>query len=53
VFWIGQDGEIDVSSVGWVKADVEAIGHKMAKAASATPAALFQPSEQVRDFRAG
>lgn len=53
VFWIGQDAEIEVSSVGWVKADVEQIGHKMAKAASATPAALFQPSEEVRDFRAG
>ena len=53
VFWIGQDGEIEVSSVGWVKADVEQIGHKMAKAASASPATLFQPSEEVRDFRAG
>ena len=53
VFWIGQDGEIEVSSVGWVKADVEQIGHKMAKAASATPATLFQPGEQVRDFRPG
>ena len=53
VFWIGQDGEIEVSSVGWVKADVEQIGHKMAKAARASPATLFQPSEQVRDFRAG
>jgi len=53
VFWIGQDGEIEVSSVGWVKADVEDIGHKMAKAASATPATLFQSSEEVRDFRAG
>jgi hypothetical protein len=53
VFWIGQDGEIEVSSVGWVKADVEQIGRKMAKAASATPATLFQPSEEVRDFRAG
>jgi peroxiredoxin len=53
VFWIGQDGEIEVSSVGWVKADVEEIGNKMAKAASATPATLFQPSEEVRDFRAG
>jgi hypothetical protein len=53
VFWIGQDGEIEVSSVGWVKADVEEIGHKMAKAASATPATLFHPSEEVGDFRAG
>lgn len=53
VFWIGQDGEIEVSSVGWVKADVEEIGRKMAKAGSATPATVFKPGEEVRDFRSG
>ena len=53
VFWIGQDGEIEVSSVGWVKADVEEAGRKMAKAASAIPAPLFQSGEEVRDFRPG
>jgi peroxiredoxin len=26
VFWIGQDGEIEVSSVGWVRADFERLG---------------------------
>src|ERR1700734_1019562 len=53
VFWIAEDGNIEVSSVGWVKADFEAISRKMAAAASATPAAIFQPGEDVRDFRAG
>jgi hypothetical protein len=53
VFWIGQDGEIEVSSVGWVKADVEEAGRKMAKVASAIPAPLFQSGEEVRDFRPG
>jgi hypothetical protein len=31
IFWIAQDGEIEVSSVGWVKADFE-INRKMASA---------------------
>ncbi len=52
-FWIAPDGEIEVSSVGWVKADVEEIGRKMAEAGGAAPAVLFRPGEDVRDFRAG
>lgn len=51
--WIGQDGEIEVSSVGWVKADFEEVSRKMAESANTAPAALFKPGEDVRDFRAG
>ena len=53
VFWVGQDGEIEVSSVGWVKADFEEIGRKMAEAGKTPPAAVFKPGEDVRDFRSG
>jgi peroxiredoxin len=53
MFWIAEDGNIEISSVGWVKADFEAISRKMAEAASTAPAALFRPGEDVRDFRAG
>lgn len=53
LFWIAQDGEIEVSSVGWVKADFEQIGRKMAEIGKIPPASLFQPGEDVRDFRAG
>ena len=53
VFWIGQDGEIEVSSVGWVRADFEEIGRKMAEAGKTVPAVVFKPGEDVRDFRAG
>jgi peroxiredoxin len=53
VFWIAQDGEIEVSSVGWVKADVQDINRRMAEAGKITPAAVFKPGEDVRDFRAG
>jgi len=52
-FWIAPDGEIEVSSVGWVKADIEEIGRKMAEAGGAAPAVLFNPDEDVRDFRPG
>jgi peroxiredoxin len=53
IFWIAQDGEIEVSSVGWVKADFEEINRRMAEAGKTTPAVLFKPGEDVRDFRAG
>jgi peroxiredoxin len=53
IFWIAQDGEIEVSSVGWVKADFEEMSRKMAEAGKIAPAALFKPGEDVRDFRAG
>jgi peroxiredoxin len=53
IFWIAQDGEIEVSSVGWVKADFEQINRKLAEAGKAAPAVVFKPGEDVRDFRAG
>jgi peroxiredoxin len=53
IFWIAQDGEIEVSSVGWVKADFEEVARKMADAAKALPVPVFKPGEEVRDFRAG
>lgn len=53
IFWIAQDGEIEVSSVGWMKADFEEINRRMAEAGKAAPVALFKPGEDVRDFRAG
>jgi cytochrome c biogenesis protein CcmG/thiol:disulfide interchange protein DsbE len=53
LFWIGRDGEIEVSSVGWSKADFEEIAQKMADAAATSPTIIFQPGEQVRDFQAG
>lgn len=53
IFWIAQDGEIEVSSVGWLKADFEEVNRKMAEAGKSAPAAMFRPGEDVRDFRAG
>lgn len=53
IFWIAQDGEIEVSSVGWVKKDFETIARKMADAGKIAPVTVFKPGEDVRDFRAG
>ena len=53
LFLIGQDGKIEVSSVGWVKPEVEDINRKIAVAQQTAPPAIFKPGEDVRDFRAG
>jgi peroxiredoxin len=53
IFWIAQDGKIDISSVGWVKYDFEELNRKMAEAGNIPSAVMFKPGEEVRDFRAG
>lgn len=53
IFWIAPDGEIEVSSVGWVKADFTEINRKLAESGKVAPAVVFKPGEDVRDFRAG
>jgi len=53
LFWIAPDGEIEISSVGWVKADFAEVNRKMAEAQEISAASVFRPGEDVRDFRAG
>jgi peroxiredoxin len=53
VFWVAQDGEIEVSSVGWIKSDFEQINRKMAEHGKIALAAVFHANEEVRDYRAG
>jgi peroxiredoxin len=52
-FWIAEDGEIEIASVGWSKAEVEEMARKAAEANNAKATPIFQPTEQVADFRAG
>ena len=52
-FWISEEGEIEISSVGWVRHEFEEIARKAASAAGAAAKPVFQPGEQVADFRAG
>jgi len=53
VFWIGQDGEIEVSSVGWDRKEIEEINRKAAEANGGAVKAMFHAGEAVADFRAG
>lgn len=52
IFLIGQKGQIETTSVGWVKQDIEAINRKLA-GQQADPPPIFKAGEEVRDFRAG
>lgn len=53
IFWVAEDGEIEISSVGWVKSDFDTINRKMAEADKVPAAVVFKPGDDVRDFRAG
>jgi len=53
IFWIAGDGEIEVSSVGWLKADYEEVNRKIAESGKVAPAVLLKPGEAVLDFKAG
>ncbi len=53
LFLIHQQGEIEISSVGWVKQEIEDINRKLADAEQTSPRPLFQAGDDVRDFRAG
>ena len=53
LFYIAPDGGIEVSSVGWSKADLEAINRKLAEHRQQTPAPLWREGEEIQDFRGG
>lgn len=53
LFYIASDGEIEVSSVGWSKADIELVNEKLAARHRQPPAILWRKGDDVRDFRAG
>ncbi len=53
IFWIAQDGEIEISSVGWIRKEMEELNQRAAQASSEAIEPLFRPDEQIADFRAG
>jgi len=53
ICWIAQDAEIEVSSVGWIRKDMEELNQRAAAISGAISKPLFHPHEQVTDFRAG
>lgn len=53
VFLISAEGEIESSTVSWSKAEMLELNQRLAQLAGTRPAQLFQPGEQVSDFRPG
>lgn len=53
LFWIAPDGEIEITTVGWSRKDVEEFNQRAAGISSTGAQTLFRPDEQVADFRAG
>src|SRR2546428_356302 len=53
IFWIAQDGEIEISSVGWVRKEIEEINCRAAEAVGDGAKPVFLAGEQVADFQAG
>jgi len=53
IFWITPDGEIEISSVGWDRKDVEEMNRKTAQTTGDGAKPMFHAGEQIADFRAG
>lgn len=53
IFWIAPDGEIEVSSVGWDRKDIEEINRLAAEITGKTAQPVFHANEEVAAFRAG
>ncbi len=52
-FWISVEGSIEISSVGWARQEFEEMARRAAFTTGTGPKSVFQPAEQIADFRAG
>jgi peroxiredoxin len=53
LFLVSTDGKIEMSSVGWSRADVQAVADAASKQGASKPVEVFQRNESVPDFKAG
>ena len=53
VFLISPEGDIELSSVGWSKQDMEELNRRVAKISGMAAVPLFKPGENVSDFKPG
>jgi peroxiredoxin len=53
IFWVAPNGDIEISSVGWVRKEMEEFNQRAAQALSEATKPLFLPEEHLADFRAG
>ena len=52
-FLISPEGEIEFSTVSWSRADIEQLNRRLAAASNAATAQIFQPGENVAEFKPG
>jgi len=52
-FYVEPSGTIALSSVGWIRADIEEIARRVATAGKLPPVAVFRPGEDVPAWKAG
>jgi peroxiredoxin len=53
IFWMAQDGDIEISSVGWERKEIEEINRKAGELNGGGQKPVFHSGEQIPDFRAG
>jgi peroxiredoxin len=53
LFWIAQDGQIEISSVGWMRKEIDEINQKVGERSGEKPYVIFRSGENVPEFRAG
>jgi len=53
IFWIAEDGEIEICSVGWERTEIEEINRKAAKLSGHGSKPVFRSDEEVPDYRPG
>jgi peroxiredoxin len=53
LFYIAPDAEIEVSSVGWVKAEIDDVNRRLAELHNQKAPALWRTGEDIPAFRAG
>jgi peroxiredoxin len=53
IFWIAQDGEIEISCVGWDRKDVDDVNRRAAESTGGVLKSIFHAGEDVPEFRGG
>jgi peroxiredoxin len=53
LFMVSSDGEVEFSSVGWSRRDIEELNRRLAEISGAAPVRIFQPEENIPDYKPG
>ena len=52
-FMVSSEGEVEFSSVGWSRQEMEELNRRLAEINGNKPARIFNPGEQVSDYKPG